>query len=161
MRGADHANGHSSTHPEWAGPHGHDELPHAAEDLNINGYGVALRLIHGSAAGVSAASIKEMAGELVAEIAEECLRSGARAVGHIKSYLRADGGYIKADIVSVKRGAQVSGEITGPVRDARLAINSILVGLEGDEIARATLEVAGKILGARGFSVTVEKGEEV
>jgi len=98
--------------------------------------------------------LRSITGDLVREIAEACIRSGAKAIGHVKLYLKTHSGYIQADTVGIKYGVRVEGNITRPESTANLVVNSIIIGLGKTEVASATLNSIGEVMERYGFSTT-------
>ncbi|MCS7102967.1 MAG: hypothetical protein NZ992_03695 [Candidatus Korarchaeum sp.] len=91
--------------------------------------------------------------EIVRRIAEECIRRGARSIGHIKTYLRTESGYVRADTIGVKYGVNVENNIKKPEREASLTINSIVIGLNEREVTGITLNITKEVLKSTGFSI--------
>lgn len=100
----------------------HYDIPHENEAINIGGYGAAFRIT--SPRAVDPTALRSVTGEIVKEIAEACMRKGAKAIGHVKLYLKAQSGYIRADTVGMKYGVHVDGNIARPERVANLVVNS-------------------------------------
>jgi hypothetical protein len=121
----------------------------------VSGYGVAAKLSRGEP--MNEPFIKAMAEEMMLAIAKKCLELGAKCIGHIKSHLKTEAGTIKADTIGVGHGSYSSGQLTHPVRDLFLAINSIVQGIPEDAVKAATLEGMHEVAGERGLSVVKEK----
>lgn len=121
----------------------------------VSGYGVAAKLSRGEA--MNEPFIKAMAEEMMLVIAKKCLELGAKCIGHIKSHLKTEAGTIKADTIGVGHGSYSSGQLSHPVRDLYIAINSIIQGIPEDAVKAATLEGMHEVAGERGLSVVKEK----
>jgi hypothetical protein len=130
----------------------HYDIPHENEAINIGGYGAAFRIT--SPRAVDPTALRSVTGEIVKEIAEACMRKGAKAIGHVKLYLKAQSGYIRADTVGMKYGVHVDGNIARPERVANLVVNSIIIGLGKTEVASVTLKSIGEVMERHGFSMT-------
>jgi hypothetical protein len=129
-------------------------IPHRDGKIKVEGYGVVLRLTGKKA--VNAERLKVMLREIVTEIAQDCMKKGAMAIGHIKSHLKTPSGFVKADIVQLKQGAYAQGDVENSERSGTLIINSIVLGLDKDRIAETTLEATRRVLEKYGFSASVE-----
>jgi hypothetical protein len=121
----------------------------------VSGYGVAAKLSRGEA--MNEPFVKAMAEEMMLAIAKKCLELGAKCIGHIKSHLKTEAGTIKADTIGVGHGSYSSGQLSHPVRDLYIAINSIIQGIPEDAVKAATLEGLHEVAGERGLSVVKEK----
>jgi hypothetical protein len=121
----------------------------------VSGYGVAAKLSRGEA--MNEPFVKAMAEEMMLTIAKKCLELGAKCIGHIKSHLKTEAGTIKADTIGVGHGSYSSGQLSHPVRDLYIAINSIIQGIPEDAVKAATLEGMHEVAGERGLSVVKEK----
>jgi len=130
----------------------HHDIPHGDEAINIGGYGAAFKI--SSTRAVDPATLQSISRDLVKEIAEGCMRRGAKAIGHVKLYLKAQSGYIQADTVGMKYGIHVDGNIAKPERVANLVVNSIIIGLGKTEVASATLNSIREVMERHGFSMT-------
>ena len=137
----------------------HDEnlppikIPHRDGSININGYGLMMK-IHSSTA-VAPERLEEMIREVVLGIAKECMENGATAIGHVKTHLKTTHGYARADVVRLKEGAYVQSDLKEAEAAGELTLNSIILGMEKDEIAEITTNVARGILEKFGFDFTL------
>jgi hypothetical protein len=129
-------------------------VPHRDGKIKAEGYGVVLRLTGKKVADVE--RLKAMLREIVTEIARDCMDRGAMSIGHIKLHLKTPSGSIKADIVRLKQGAYVEGNVEKSERSGILIINSIVLGFNKGRIAETTLEAARKVLEKYGFSASVD-----
>lgn len=71
---------------------------------------------------------------LLYTLGEDCLKKEGTVIGHIKAYLKASTGFFKASLVSLKRGVEIEGELTEPVKKAELAIAAIIFGLNDGDV---------------------------
>ncbi|MEM1985092.1 MAG: hypothetical protein QXW76_07500 [Candidatus Korarchaeum sp.] len=101
----------------------------------------------------------EIVHEMVKEIADECIRRGAKAIGHIKLYLKTESGYVRADTVGIKYGVNVESNIKKPEREALLMINSIVIGLNEEELSEVTIDTVRKVLQSNKFFHIIGDGE--
>lgn len=121
----------------------------------VSGYGVAAKLSRSEP--MNEPFVKAMAEKMMLTIATKCLELGAKCIGHIKSHLKTEAGTIKADTIGVGHGSYSSGQLSHPVRDLYIAINSIVQGIPEEAVKAATLEGMHEVAGQRGLSVVKEK----
>ena len=121
----------------------------------VSGYGVGARLSRREP--MTEAFVKEMAEAMMLSIAEKCMDLGARCIGHIKSHLKTDAGTVKADTIGTTHGSYSTGRLEHPVKEAFIAINSIVQGIPEDAVKAATLEGMHEVAERRGISVVKEK----
>lgn len=124
-------------------------------EYGVSGYAVAFKLFHSDP--IRSEELKEMSRDLMIQIADNCVKKGAKYIGHIKSYLETKEGSIKADTIGVKYGAEVEGKISRPVRCVDLTVNSIVQGIDKGQVRDATLEAAHKIIKVYGFEIEIER----
>ena len=125
------------------------------EEFGVSGYGVSFNLHRDEP--ISPDRLAEMAAELMESITDECYSKGAKYIGHIKSYLEADGKSIRADTVGKKHKANVISTITEPTKDVSLVINSIVQGIKEIEVKEATLKVTHEVVFKYGFHFEIEQ----
>lgn len=133
----------------------HHHAPHRGPGIDAHGYGARLE-VH-SAKAVPPDAVEGLLRRMVAEIARRCLEGGARAIGHIKCYLKTEQGFAKADIVRMRDGAYSESRLDSPVTDGSLVINSILLGLPEDELERITMQTIRSLLSEKGFSLVSDQ----
>ncbi len=121
----------------------------------VSGYGVAAKLSRRDA--MDSAFVKKMAEEMMLSIAEKCMASGARCIGHIKSHIRTEAGTIKADTIGVGHGTYSTGALDHDVQDLYIAINSIIQGIKEEAVKIATLGGLHEVAEAEGVMVVKEK----
>lgn len=121
----------------------------------VTGYGVAAKLSRQKA--MDSAFVQEMAEEMMLSIAEKCMHSGAKCIGHIKCHIRTEAGTIKADTIGVSHGTYSTGKLDHAVKDLYIAINSIIQGIKEDAVQNATLDGLHEITEDRGVAVVKEK----
>ena len=121
----------------------------------VTGYGVAAKLSRQDA--MDSAFVKAMAEEMMQSIAEKCMHSGAKCIGHIKCHIRTEAGMIKADTIGVGHGTYSTGKLDHAVKDLYIAINSIIQGIKEDAVQNATLDGLHEIAEGRDVAVVKEK----
>ena len=89
---------------------------------------------------VDALELRSFAGQLMTSIAHECFELGAKQIGHIKAHLEHDTGFLSADTLGAPEDVVVEGRDGAPAERFRLLINSVVYGLAGDMIMKATEE---------------------
>lgn len=129
--------------------------PGCYTEHGVSGYGVAAKLSRKEP--MNDAFVKSMAERMMLTIADKCMELGARCIGHIKSHLRTEVGTIKADTLGSAHGSYSTGQITEPVKDLYIAINSIIQGIPEEAVKAATLEGMHEVADQRGLSVVKEK----
>ena len=72
------------------------KLQEHIKEYGVGGYGVAFRLERDDP--IKPEELGKMAGELMDEITQECIKRGARYIGHIKSHIKTDDGSVIADV---------------------------------------------------------------
>jgi len=112
--------------------------------MDAHGYGGIIEIF--SEKLLDPATVEELLKRIVTEVGGRCMEAGARAIGHIKCYLKTDRGYAKADIVRLRQGAFAEVRLDGPIRGGTLVINSIVLGLPDGEVERTTKDAIGKVL---------------
>jgi hypothetical protein len=98
-----------------------------------------------------------MSRDLMLEIANSCVKRGAKYIGHIKSYLKSDAGEIFADTLGVKRTTNVKSTVFKPLKSARLVVNSIVQGIDKSQVKATTVESIYKVMKKYGFRIKVEE----
>ncbi|MGB3210038.1 MAG: hypothetical protein WBB19_04960 [Desulforhopalus sp.] len=121
----------------------------------VTGYGVAAKLSRQEA--MDSVFVKAMAEEMMLSIAEKCMQSGARCIGHIKCHIRTEAGTIKADTIGVSHGTYSTGKLEHAVKDLYIAINSIIQGIKEDAVKNATLDGLHEVTEGKGVAVIKEK----
>ena len=124
-------------------------------DHGVSGYGVAIKFHQDTA--VAPAEVGDFLREMMDDIAQDCVRRGARFIGHIKSHLVCAQGSLKADTIGINHPAALHGELSGPANDLYVAINSIVQGVPEDQVMEATLGAAHRLAERHGFRVVKEK----
>jgi len=76
----------------------------------------------------------KMLQSILYNLGNNCLRKTGAVIGHIKAYLKAGTGFLKASLVSLKSGVDIEGDLVYPVKHAELAIAAIVFGLEDKEV---------------------------
>lgn len=121
----------------------------------VSGYGVAAKLNRSEA--MNEAYVKALAEKMMLSIARKCLDLGAKCIGHIKSHLKSASGIIKADTIGVEHGAYSTGQMSHPVNDLFITVNTIVQGIPEDAVKAATLEGMHDVAEERGLAIVKEK----
>lgn len=137
--------------------HSH-HVPHREGGMDAHGFGT--RVEFSSERPMEPPVVEELLRRLVTEIAELCLEAGARAIGHIKCYLKTGHGYAKADIVRLKQGAYAESRLESAITGGTLVINSILLGLPEEPIEEITMTAIGRLFSAYGIAVVSRDGRQ-
>jgi hypothetical protein len=130
-------------------------VPHREGGMDAHGYGTKLKIL--SERPLPPSIVEELLRRMVTEIGERCLQAGARAIGHIKCYLKADQGYAKADIVRLKQGAYAEICLGAPITRGSLVINSIVLGLSDGEVERITMNTIRGALAEYGIALASQE----
>lgn len=107
-------------------------------DHGVSGYGVAIRLCPEEP--ISGERLKQIAEDMMMVIVDKSMAAGARAIGHIKSFIRTEAGDIRADSIGQAHGSHSSGTLSHPVMDIYLTVNSIVQGIPESIVRDVTLE---------------------
>ncbi|MDH4183205.1 MAG: hypothetical protein OEV92_03210 [Nitrospinota bacterium] len=98
--------------------------------------------------------LRAMARELMLAVTEKTRIAGAVEVGHIKAVMESGGGIIYANTVGDPSDITVKGGGLGsPSMELKLTLNSVILGLSGDEAASAAREAAEVWAGIYGLKV--------
>ena len=84
--------------------------------------------------------LRKFAADLMASVSAACFRYGAKDVGHIKAHIEHESGFLSADTLGDPADVMVEGRDGDPVRSFRIIVNSVIFGLAGERIGRATEE---------------------
>ena len=125
-------------------------------DHGVSGYSVAARFSKKTL--MEEGFVREVAETMMLAIAERCEELGARAIGHIKSFIRTDAGTIKADTIGISHGAYSFGHFDHAVKNFDMAVNSVVQGIPEGAVKAATLE--GMLQTADRYALTVVKQKE-
>ena len=117
----------------------------------------SFRLSPQSPEEISPEELTKMSRDLMLEIADSCVKRGAKYIGHIKSYLKSDEGEIFADTLGVKRTTNVKSTVFKPLKSARLVVNSIVQGIDKTQVKEATVESIYRVIKNYGFNIEVEE----
>jgi hypothetical protein len=123
--------------------------------MDAHGYGTKIEIF--SERPLPPAMVEGLLRRMVTEIAERCLQKGARAIGHIKCYLKTEQGYAKADIVRLKQGAYAEICLDAPITKGSLVINSIVLGLSDGEVERVTMSTIRVALAEYGVALASQE----
>ncbi|MBM3300502.1 MAG: hypothetical protein FJY85_11145, partial [Deltaproteobacteria bacterium] len=136
-----------------------DESTHTEQGCytqhGVSGYGVAIKLT--SRQPMDGASVRAMAEEMMRNVARNCVRRGARCIGHIKAHVKTESGTIKADTLGEAHGTFSDGSLASPVTDLYMAVNSIVQGIHQDLVREATMDGIHQIADRIGLAVVKEK----
>lgn len=128
--------------------HDHEETPGARliREARLNNYSTSVELVF-----PKPLTGEELAGLLRAlaeSMAEVCMKAGAGMIGHIKGRFVTEGGVIRVHLVDPRRGAEVFGELGGPVSRGGLAFLAVVQGLEKEVLERIGKETVQRVLGS-------------
>lgn len=124
-------------------------------DHGVSGYSVAAKFSKKGLMGDD--FVRKVAEEMMLAIAERCLELGARAVGHIKSFIQTDAGTIRADTIGTDHGAYSSGRFAHAVKNFGMAVNSVVQGIPEAAVKAATLEGMHQVADCYGLTMVKEK----
>ena len=93
----------------------------------------------------------DFASDLMDSISSACNSAGAADIGHIKAYLDYGSGYLYADSVGYPSDINLNGKDGGTFREARVTVNSVVMGLAQDAIERATEDAIDGALARHGL----------
>jgi hypothetical protein len=79
-------------------------------------------------------NLKKILHRMLYKLGEDCLRKEGTVIGHIKAYLKASSGFLKASLVSMKSSVVIEGTITAPVQEAELVLAAIIFGLKDEDV---------------------------
>ena len=95
-------------------------------------------------------------------VAKECVKKKA-VIGHLKAFVETPKGSLKASLVDLKLGVEVTGEISGTVKKGDLVFDIIVHGIADSKVEELT-KARMDLLSKKGFSYSLvmeeHKGEE-
>ncbi len=95
--------------------------------------------------------------ELVELLAAHSAKIGASIIGHIKGLASVpDDGYIRVNLVSPRRPADVECKILGQYNSLAFDLNVLIFGLSLEQVKRLTTETAGSVAARLGGQVEIE-----
>ncbi|RJQ42494.1 MAG: hypothetical protein C4538_13325 [Nitrospiraceae bacterium] len=115
----------------------------------INAYSCAVIL--SSENLIHDADLRKYAAKLMTSISDECMKRGARDVGHIKAYIEYDTGFLFADTLGDPSDVTIEGRSGSPSYSFRIVINSVIYGLDEDGIKNATEGALQKVSESSGI----------
>jgi hypothetical protein len=124
-------------------------------DHGVSGYSVAAKFSKNALMGDD--FVREVAEVMMLSIAEKCEELGARAIGHIKSFIKTDAGTVKADTIGISHGAYSFGYFEHSVKNFYMAVNSVVQGIPEGAVKAATLEGMHQVADRYGLAVVKEK----
>jgi hypothetical protein len=101
--------------------------------------------------------VKKLGESIMLSIAAKCNELGARAIGHIKSYMETQAGMVRADTIGVSHGVYSAGNLAYPVKQISMGINCVIPGIFEEALKAAALEGLLEAAEERGISVVKEK----
>lgn len=138
--------------PETAFIHSHDGLEphvHGAYGL-ISGYGVSLKIKNNKRHGSRV--LKEYLVQLMKTTSAKCEEKGATVIGHIKSYLKSDDGYLRCDTIGDEESIGIEGEVKTQ-EEYTLVINTIVHGINEEDTKNSTLDAINTVFSEPDFKV--------
>jgi hypothetical protein len=103
----------------------------------INSYGLGCLVT--AKKTIAAEALRKFAAELMIAVAQSCIDSGAKDIGHIKAFIEHDNGFLHANTVGDPADVTVEGRDGEPINHFNLVINSVIYGL-GKEAVKDTTE---------------------
>jgi len=89
---------------------------------------------------LDAAALREFGRELMTSIASRCIRAGAVDVGHVKSMIQHETGFLYADVVGEPGNVSVEGRDGDATNRFRITLNAVIFGIPRTDVERATEE---------------------
>lgn len=135
----------------------HEQGRHPAH-AGIGSFGLSCKLSRRGA--LDAAELRRFAAELMTSISRACYSLGALDVGHIKSYIEYEGGFLMADTVGDPSTVTVDGKDGDPVDHFRVVINAVVYGLDKAAVREAAEGPLGVITRTFGLSLDIDEEDE-
>lgn len=121
----------------------------------INSYGLSCSVTGKKA--ITAEDLRKFAAELMITVAQSCIDSGAKDIGHIKAFIEHDNGFLHANTVGDPADVTVEGRDGEPINHFKLVVNSVIYGLTKEAVINAT-EASVKTVRAK-FGLEEKAGE--
>ncbi len=115
----------------------------------INSYGLSCSVTGKKA--IAAEDLRKFAAELMITVAQSCIDSGAKDIGHIKAFIEHDNGFLHANTVGDPADVTVEGRDGEPINHFKLVINSVIYGLSKDAVKDTTERSLKNVLAKYGM----------
>ncbi len=102
----------------------------------INSYGLGCSVTGKET--ITAEALRKFAAELMITVAQSCIDSGAKDIGHIKAFIEHDNGFLHANTVGDPADVTVEGRDGEPINHFKLIINSVIYGLSKEAVKDTT-----------------------
>jgi hypothetical protein len=116
----------------------------------INSYGLGCSVTGKKA--ITAEVLRKFAAELMITVAQSCIDSGAKDIGHIKAFIEHDNGFLHANTVGDPDDVTVEGRDGEPINHFELVINSVLYGLSKEAVKDTTEKSLKNVLAKFGMN---------
>jgi hypothetical protein len=73
--------------------------------------------------------VRELIRDLLYNIGKSCLNEGAKAIGHIKAYIKTPNGSLKASVTSRSLNVEINGSITSTITELEIYLATIVYKL--------------------------------
>jgi hypothetical protein len=115
----------------------------------INSYGLGCSVTAKKV--ITAEALRKFAAELVLAVSQSCVEAGAKDIGHIKTFIDHDTGFLHADTVGDPADVTVEGRDGEPINDFKLVINSVVYGLSKNAVKDTTERSLKNVLAKYGM----------
>lgn len=105
--------------------------------------GISSYAVSGTLSGplnLDPSALREFGRDLMSSIASRCIRAGAVDVGHVKSVIEHETGYLYADVVGEPGNVSVDGRDGASTNRFRITVNAVVFGLSQMDVKNATEE---------------------
>lgn len=130
--------------PETAYVHSHDGLEphvHGAYGL-ISGYGVSLKIENLKM--TDSPILSKLLVQLMETVSAKCEEKGATVIGHIKSYLKSEEGFLRCDTIGDSESIGIEGKVKTQA-EYTLVINTIIHGIKEEAAKASTLDAINQV----------------
>jgi hypothetical protein len=80
------------------------------------------------------------------------MNQGAKVIGHVKTYLEYESGFLHANTVGETGDVTVNGRDGNPVNHVRLVVNAIVYGITSEVLKEATEGALAELFLKYGFT---------
>ncbi|HUL39236.1 MAG TPA: hypothetical protein VLU38_03005 [Methanomassiliicoccales archaeon] len=101
--------------------------------------------------------VRSLVSSTISRVAKECMKDGARLIGHIKCIAEVDSGkYIACSVVSAENDAVCRGELDGSSKNLNLILNVLIYGLDKPKVEAIVVRSAESVFEGKGMHVEFE-----
>jgi len=101
--------------------------------------------------------VRSLVSSTISRVAKECMKDGARLIGHIKCIAEVDSGkYIACSVVSAENDAVCRGELDGSSKNLNLILNVLIYGLDKPKVEAIVVRSAESVFKGKGMHVEFE-----